>query len=57
MEDKVLIGGVQDVLRKPHDGWKAGLVTTCTGCVEGKQVLTFVSPTGLIKKRRRWMLF
>ena len=46
MEDKVPTGGAQDVLRKPHDGWKAGLVTTCAGCVDVKQVSTFVSPAG-----------
>lgn len=43
-EDEVPTGGVQDVLRKPHDGWKAGRVTTVTGCVDINQVLTFVSP-------------
>ena len=34
------------MLRNPHDGWKAGLVVTCTGCVDVKQVLAFVSPGG-----------
>lgn len=46
LEDRVPTGKVQDVLRIPHDGWKAGLVTTCTGCVDVKQVLTFISPAG-----------
>lgn len=34
------------MFRNPHDGWKAGLVATCTGCVDVKQVLTSVSPAG-----------
>lgn len=46
MEDEIATAGVQDVLRKPHHGWKVGLVTTCTGCVDVKQVLIFVSPAG-----------
>lgn len=46
MEDEIATGEVQDVLRKPHHGWKVSLVTTCTGYVDAKQVLILVSPAG-----------